>query len=164
MAIQSISKLSWSAMGILFSSLTAFSQPVIHSFEQVEHLQKTDVRNIVVFIHTDWCQFCLEMENTTFKNTEAVKLLNENFWFISLNAEEKRKIVFSGTVFNYRPNGYETGIHELAEQLGTIDDKLSFPGICILNSKYEIIFQTGQFLTSKNLLKLLNTFIESNKK
>lgn len=96
-------------------SLIAFPQPAIHSFEQIDSLQKTDPRNIIIFIHTDWCRFCLEMQNKTFKDVQIVKLLNEKFWFIRLNVEKKREIVFSGTVFKYKPNGYQTGIHELAE-------------------------------------------------
>lgn len=164
MAIRSISKLSWSVMGILFSSLTAFSQLTVFSFEEMDSLQKTEPRNSIVFIHADWCRFCIEMENTTLKNTDLVTLLNEKFWFISLNAGEKRKIIFSGTVFQYKPNGYETGIHELAEQLGTINNRLSFPGVCILNPEHEIIFQISRFVTAKELLKILNAFIESDKK
>lgn len=132
-----------------------FSQITAVKFEQLDSLQKIEKRNIAVFIHTDWCKFCQTMQNTTFKDENIIKQLNEKFYFIDLNAEEKKSIFFNGYTFKYQPTGTNTGIHELAEQLATFDKTVAYPTLCFLNANYEIIFQYNQFINSSNLNILL---------
>ena len=128
-----------------------------YKFEQLESLQKTEKRTIIVFIHTDWCKFCQAMKNTTFKNKDVIALLNEKFYFIDLNAEEKQPIYFQGIKFQFEPTGNQTGINDLAKVLATINGKINYPTLCILNDKNEIIFQHNSFLNNDALLRILNT-------
>lgn len=86
-------------MAVVFLPLSTFSQLQNYSFSKLDSLQKTTQKNIVIFIHTDWCKFCQSMKNTTFKNKEIIKQLNEKFWFADLNAEEKQDIIFNGHTF-----------------------------------------------------------------
>jgi thioredoxin-related protein len=145
---------------VLFIPLSAACQLSVYSFEQIDSLQKVAPRNTVVFIHTDWCQYCQSMKNTTFKNKDITKLLNESFWFADLNAEEKRDITFHDQTFRYKPTGQNTGVHELAEQLGLNGGKLSYPSLCVLNAKYEIVFQHDQFLSADKLLLALDSILK----
>jgi thioredoxin-related protein len=131
------------------------SQIKTYQFEQIDSLQKIEKRNIAVFIHTDWCKYCQTMQNTTFKNDNVVKLLNQKFYFIDFNAEQKKDIVFNGRTFRFEPTGLNTGIHELAEQLATVDNQVVYPTLCFLNSNNEIIFQHNQFINSKDILTIL---------
>jgi thioredoxin-related protein len=133
-----------------------------HSFPELDSLQKIEKRPIVVFIHTDWCRYCQAMKNTGFKNRQVVALLNEKFWFFGLDAEDKKDILFKGQLFRYKPTGAHTGIHELAEQLGTIEGQIAYPTLCILNADFEIIFQHNQFLPPADLLKLLNGILKKS--
>lgn len=126
-----------------------------YSFEQVDSLQQVETRPIVVFIQTDWCQYCKAMEHTTLKNEKIVQQLNQDFYFINFNGEDERAITFRGHTFHFKPTGHRTGVHELAEQLGTIDGKLSYPTLCILNVGYEIVFQHGAFLKANTLNRIL---------
>ena len=144
-----------------FLPLSVVGQLNTYTFEKIDSLQKIDKRKVIVFIHTDWCKYCQTMKNTTLKDNEIAKLLNENFWFATLNAEDKKDIVFNHHTFKYKPTGNNTGVNELAEQLGTIDDKITYPVMCILNEDYEIVFQYNQFLTSAELIKLLNEIIKN---
>ena len=145
-------------VGILFP-LTVFSQIISQSFEQLAGLQKTQNRFVVVFIHTDWCKYCQAMKNTTFKDKEIAGLLNQNFWFVDLNAEEKSDITFNGQTYKFRPTGNNTGIHELAEQFTSLNGEAAYPSICILNSDFEIIFQYNQLLSTNALRLLLNNLL-----
>lgn len=131
------------------------SQIKTYQFEQIDSLQKIEKRNIAVFVHTDWCKYCQTMQNTTFKNDNVVKLLNEKFYFIDLNAEQKKDIVFNERTFKFEPTGLNTGIHELAEQLATVDNQVVYPTLCFLNSNNEIIFQYNQFINSKDISTIL---------
>ena len=141
---------------LLFCSMMAFSQKKSHPLELVEQLQKTEKKNVVVFLHTDWCNYCKAMENATFQNKEVKKLLDQNFYFSELNGEEKQDITFAGAVFKYKPTGVKTGFHELAASLGTIDGQVSYPSLVILSPNNEIIFQYNGFMSAKEIIEVLN--------
>lgn len=145
----------------LIVPIALFSQLNKQSFEQIDHLQSEEKRNSVVFIYTDWCKYCHAMQSTTLKEEEIVNLLNTHFWYTELNAEETNSISFSGHTFQFKPNGNNTGVHELAEQLATTDGKISFPTLCILNQEYEIIFQFNQFLSASELEIVLHQVLKS---
>ena len=147
-------------LGILFP-LTVSSQIVFQSFEQLNGLQKTQNRFVVVFIHTDWCKYCQAMKNTTLKDKEIAALLNQNFWFVDFNAEEKIDITFNGNTYKFRPTGNNTGIHELMEKFTILHGKVSYPIVCILNTNYEIIFQHNGLLLANDLRLLLNNLLKT---
>jgi thioredoxin-related protein len=113
-----------------------------------------------VFIHTDWCKYCQAMKNSTFKNKEVIKNLNENFYFVTLNAEEKRSITFNAKEFTFKTNGNTSGIHELAYELATINNQTTYPTVCVLNAQNEIIFQQSNYLPAKDFLILLEKLKE----
>ena len=146
---------------VLFFGITSngFCQLKSRTFEAIDSLQQIQKRKIVVFIHTDWCQFCQRMKNTTFKNQEIIDKLNSDFYFIDFNAEEKKEVTFNNQLFKYQPTGNNVGVHELALQLGTINGQIVYPVLCVLNEKNEIILQYNNYLNStsfKLLLEKLN--------
>ncbi|MEO8534607.1 MAG: thioredoxin family protein [Flavobacterium sp.] len=147
---------------IFFLSLTStgFCQLKSIPFEAIDSLQQIQKRNIIVFIHTDWCQFCQRMKSTTFKNQEIIEKLNNEFYFIDLNAEEKKDIVFNNQVFKYRPSGNNVGVNELALQLGTINKQIVYPVLCVLNAENEIILQYSNYLNPKDFNQLLEKLKE----
>lgn len=137
-----------------------FAQLKLVSFEQIDSLQNIQKKKVVVFIHTDWCQFCHAMKNTTFKNEKIIRELNDNFYFIDFNAGEKRTIVYNKATFKFKSTGINSGIHELAIQLGTIDKQLNYPVLCILNSENEIIFQDSNYIKPKEFRLILEELKE----
>lgn len=100
------------------------------------------------------------MKNSTFKNKEIIQKLNSDFYFIDFNAEEKRDISFNNRVFKYQPSGNNVGINELAIQLGTINNQIVYPVLCVLNEKNEIIFQYNSYLNPKDFKLLLEKLKE----
>ena len=145
---------------LLFVIPSGFAQLKNYSFEQIDSLQTIQKRKIVVFIHTDWCKYCQAMKNITFKNKEVIKKLNEEFYFITLNAEEKRTITFNSKQFIYKSNGNSIGIHELAYELANINKQTTYPTICVLNVQNEIIFQENNYLPTKELLVIFGKLNE----
>ncbi len=86
----------------------------------------------------------------------------QKFYFISLDVEEKKDIFFRGYTFKYKPTGGNTGINELAEQLGTINGQVSYPSICFLNADYEINYQHNEFVSAKQLQVILTQIEKGN--
>ncbi|MBW4361193.1 thioredoxin family protein [Flavobacterium taihuense] len=137
-----------------------FAQLKTYSFEQIDSLQTIQKRKVIMFIHTDWCKYCQAMKNSTFKNKEVIKNLNENFYLVSLNAEEKRAITFKSRKFIFKTYGNTAGINELAHELATINNQTSYPTICILNAQNDIVFQQSNYLPTKDFLIVLEKLNE----
>jgi thioredoxin-related protein len=152
---------------IFFGCFTNYAQKIkgkedlnIFTFEEVEKLQQQKPKPILVFLYTDWCKICFGMKKTTFKNRKVIQLLNEKFYFIKLNAEEKQHITFLGKMFTYKPTGTTSGLHELAAELGTIKKTIIYPTTILLNTVFEIDAQfTGLYNASK-IIGILTTYID----
>lgn len=143
---------------IFLNHQNATAQLKNYQFSQLDSLQKLEKRSVIIFIHTDWCNYCQMMKNTTFKNNLIIQELNNNYYFVDLNAEEKSVIQFGGHLYKFKPSGLNTGIHELAEKLATMNEMVSYPTICILNPNYEIVFQYNQFINSIDFSSILIQF------
>ncbi len=150
------------ALLIFFFGITSagFSQFKSHAFEEIDRLQKIQKRKTIVFIHTDWCQFCQRMKSTTFKNQQIMQKLISDFYFVDFNAEEKRNIQFNNQIFKYQATGNNVGIHELALQLGTMNKQIVYPVLCVLNDKNEIILQYNNYLNPQDFKLLLEKLKE----
>ena len=132
----------------------------IFTFEEVEELHQQIPKPILVFLYTDWCKICFGMKKTTFKDQEVIKLLNDNFYFVKLNAEEKKEITFLGKMFTYKPTGINTGMHELAAELGTIKKTITYPSTIILNTVFEIEAQLTGLYNAREMISILTTYID----
>lgn len=139
----------------LFGASALKGQDYALTFEKLEELQNEESKPVVVFLHAPWCNFCENMKQTTFKNDEVKELLSEDFYFVSFDGESKENVTFLGNTFKFKPTGANTGIHELAEQLGSKDGVVSYPTIVFLNEEYEILHQEDAFLSAKQLKKVL---------
>ena len=144
----------------VFAHLPATAQLKQVSFEQLDSLLKKEDRPTLVFIHTDWCKVCQQMKQTSLKDSTIVDLLNRNFYFVSFDAETDRDINYRGQIFKYKPTGNGTGVHELAEQLGTVKGELNYPSLSVINSGNEIIFQHGGLLRTEALKTVLEKLSE----
>lgn len=138
-----------------WATSSVFAQLKIYTFEEAEELSKENPKPLVIFVHTSWCNYCKLMENSTFKDPEIIQLLNSNFYFVPLDAETKSSIRFNNHTFSFKPNGPNTGIHELATALASIDSKVVYPTITILQADYSIVFQKHSFINSKQLILIL---------
>ena len=149
-------------MRLLFVSLTLFgiSQMATAQLNQwpldkMDSLQKSELRPMVVFVHTEWCKYCEAMKNTTLKDEGVVSLLNERFYFFSLDAEHKKDIPIAGRNFKFRATGNNTGLHDLARELAEVDEKVSYPTLCFLNPDFSIAYQHPQYISAAALTAIL---------
>ena len=145
---------------LLFESFLSFSQErkqilKIFTFSDVEKRQQQNPKPIIVFITTDWCKICHGMKSTTLKDRDIIQLLNDKFYFIKLNAEDKKDITFLKKTFKYKPTGTNTGLHELANKLGSVGNVMIYPTTTFLNSNFEIDLQLTGFYNTKRMKQIL---------
>ena len=84
------------------------------------------------------------------KDKNVAALLNEKFYTVFLDAEDKSEITFAGRKFKHR-----AGLHDLARELATIKGQVSYPTIAVLNLKNEIIYQHAGFLPPRAMFSIL---------
>jgi thioredoxin-related protein len=126
------------------------AQNRIVKFEEIKVLQQKAPKPMVVLIMTGWCKYCHAMKNTMTKDKNVAELLNEKYYTVFLDAEDKSEITFAGRNFKHK-----AGLHELARELGTIKGQISYPTITILNLKNEITFQHDGFLSPRAMFSIL---------
>jgi uncharacterized protein YyaL (SSP411 family) len=59
------------------------------SFEEGMVLSKIEKKNVFLHFYADWCGFCRKMANTTFKNPDLIRYLNENFMPVMVNTDRE---------------------------------------------------------------------------
>src|SRR5688572_29982366 len=106
------------------------------SFEEAVKKSKTEKRPVFIDVYTDWCGWCKVMDKNTFNDPEVAKLLNENFYAVKFDAEQKEDITFNGNVFKFVPSGSK-GYHQLAAVL--LNNQLSYPTVVFLTENFEMI-------------------------
>ncbi len=112
------------------------------TWEEAVAATEKEPRKIFVDVYTGWCHWCKVMDKKTFNKPEVVKYVNENYYAVKLNAEQKEDINFAGNTFKYVPNG-RRGYHQLAAAL--LDEKMSYPSIVYMSEKIERIMISPGF-------------------
>ncbi len=148
---------SFLALAFSASQLPSIAQAKTWEFEQIDSLQMAEPKPVLIFIKAGWCRYCVAMEQTVFNAKSVIELINEKVWFIILDGETKRDILFRGETYSFIPTGNNAGSHELAEALANIKGQIAFPTTTILNSKNEIIFQAAEFIDKARFSKLLKS-------
>jgi thioredoxin-related protein len=92
------------------------------------------------------------MDKTTFSNPTIAKILNEEFYAVKFNAEQKDSIVYQGHTFKFIPSG-RRGYHELAAAL--LNNKLSYPSIAFLFENNLPLTSVPGYKTANNLEPIL---------
>ncbi|MEQ8363559.1 MAG: DUF255 domain-containing protein [Cyclobacteriaceae bacterium] len=106
------------------------------TFEQAIEKSKTEKRKIFIDVYTDWCGWCKVMDKNTFSEEKIAKILNEQFYPVKFNAEQKEDVEFSGTTFKFVPSG-KNGYHQLAAAL--LNNQLSYPTVVFLDEEFRMI-------------------------
>ena len=113
---------------------------------------RANPKPLMVFIYTDWCKYCKMQENITFKDSEVIDLLKDNFYCLKIDAEDERTLTFMGR--NYGP---ATGgdFHPLAIMLGKENGKLLFPTTVFYFPNNQLIQRFQGLQGAKDLEKFI---------
>jgi thioredoxin-related protein len=124
-----------------------------YTFEQALELSKKAPKKLMIDVYTDWCGWCKKMDADTWSNTEIAKYVNEHFYAVKFNAEQKADIIFQGKTYKYVDQGNGKGYHELAAAL--LSNQLSFPTVSYLNEKLELLGPVPGYRNAHDLEPLL---------
>lgn len=104
---------------------------------------KTAKRPIFIDVYTDWCGWCKVMDKNTFSDPKVAAILNEKFYAVKFDGEQKEDVQFDGKTFKYVASGSH-GYHELAAAL--LNNKLSYPTVVFLDEEFAMIQPLAGYL------------------
>ncbi len=131
------------------------------TWSEVEEALKKEKRKVLVDVYTDWCGYCKKMDKTTFKDKNVVEYINENFYAVKFNAEEKETITLDGKKYKYVKSG-KRGYNQLAADL--LKGKMSYPTIVFLNPDLSLIQPIPGYLNVKKMEMIASYFAEDQHK
>ena len=123
---------------LLSSNVMLFSQQVEWmTLEEAIEKTKLEPRKIFVDVYTEWCSYCKKMDKETFTNQYVAKYLNENFYPVKLDAQQKNDIVYKDKPYHYVNRGGRNSYHEVAALI--MNGRLSYPTIVFLDEQADVI-------------------------
>lgn len=141
-------------------SFAAYGQAKVNwvSWEEAVALLQNEPRKIVVDVYTDWCGWCKKMDKSTFQDEEVVTYMNENFYAVKFNAEQKSDIHIKDKVYKFVKSG-RNGYHELAAEITF--GKLSYPTVVFLDEKLDVIQPIAGYKDAE-MFEMIMTYFGGN--
>lgn len=154
-------KYLFSLASILLITFSAFAQKQEvkwMSFEEAVAKNKENPKKIFIDVYTTWCGYCKAMDKNTFSHPVIAEYLNENFYPVKLDGEQKEDITINGHTFKFVDSG-RRGYHELAASL--MNGKLSYPTVVFMDENMRIIQSLPGYRKPDQIEPILN-FIGGN--
>lgn len=106
------------------------------TIEQAEAAQKANPKKILIHIYATWCRWCKMQDSVTYRNPDIVQYINENYYPVKFNAENKQTVTYKGVKYQYLQD--ETHLaHDFTRYL--LNGKLSYPAIVILGESGNVL-------------------------
>ena len=145
-----------------FISVDGCAQELIsRKVEDLTALQMNEERPVIIFLTAEWCTYCERIKETSFKQKEIISVLNDDFYYVEFDIEQKNTITIGEQEFVFVPSGVDTGIHQFAEAIGTVDGVVSTPTFVVLNARWEIVYQYNGFMNQQEIREFLNELLTS---
>jgi len=125
------------------------------TFEQAVAKSKIQKKKIFIDVFTDWCGWCKVMDKNTFSEPQVAKILNEDFYPVKFNAEQREDVKFNGTTFKFIPNG-NSGVHQLAAAL--LNNQLSYPTVVFLDEDFTGVYPIAGYRKAEEFHSFLVFF------
>ncbi|MEO0341254.1 MAG: DUF255 domain-containing protein [Bacteroidota bacterium] len=125
------------------------------SWTEAVTMAEAEPRKIIMEVYTDWCIWCKRMEKQTFNNQSIVKYINDNYYPVRFNAEEKDEIEYEDKVYKFVKSG-NNGYHELAAEL--LKGRLTFPTIVFMDEDLDVIQSLAGYKTPMQFMHIETYF------
>lgn len=102
------------------------------TLDQVQAAMKKEPRKVLIDFYTGWCGWCKVMDKKTYSNPELVKYVNEKFYAVKFDAEQKESVMFLGKKYEFKA---ENRANDFAAEL--LGGRLSYPTTVFLMENFQ---------------------------
>ncbi len=133
----------------------------IYTVNEVEKLQKTKPKKVLINITASFCNTGKVMANTTFVDTSIANYINKNYYVVNFDVEQKDTLVFNNQkYYNTLINNFP--MHNLALKL--CNNKLALPSLCILNEDLTTLDVLNFYQSPQQIKPILQYFASNSYK
>lgn len=118
-------------------------------------------RKIFVQVYTDWCGWCKKMDGSTFEDPDIIQYINDNFYAVKMDGEERSTITYRDKDYGYVSSGGRR-YHELSYAL--LRGRLSYPTSVFLDEDLNVIQSLRGFQSADRLEQILVYFARDHYK
>lgn len=137
---------------VLFFAFNLIGQEVKwYTIEEAVELNKNEPRKFIIDVYTDWCSWCKVMDKNTFHQPIIAEYLNEKYYPVKFNAEQREDVVIQGQTYKFVSQG-SRGSHQLAAALGAT----GYPFIVFLDENLNIITTLPGYTQAPQFEKVIN--------
>ena len=122
------------------------------SLKDVTEAQKTNPKNVLIDVYTNWCGPCKLMDKNTFSNPDIIRIINKNYYAVKFNAEGNETVKFMNKVFT-NPNFDSTktqrrnSSHQFTQFLGVN----AYPSTLFFDSEMNYLTPVRGYLNPKQI-------------
>lgn len=102
------------------------------TLDEVQAAMKKEPRKVLIDFYTSWCGWCKVMDRKTYSNPEIIKYVNEKFYAVKFDAEQKESVLFLGKTYNFKP---ENRANEFAIEV--LGGNLSYPTTVFMTENFQ---------------------------
>ncbi len=129
-----------------------------YTFQEAYNLNKKKPKKIFIDVYTEWCGWCKKMDATTFTDPVIAKYMNQNYYCVKFDAEQKDTIIIDGVTFTNPNPANKRSVHQLAREL--LRGNMSYPSYVFLNEKSQFLTVVPGYQTPKQFEPVLHYFAE----
>lgn len=150
----------WSLSAFSVKEATLEIQPVDGgiewlTMEEAMARHEKEPRYWIIDVYTDWCGWCKRMDAGTFTDPHIVKEIQEHYYAVKLDAEQKEDIVIKDRTYKFVNQG-QRGYHELAAEL--LQGRMSYPTVVFLDKNANMIQPLAGYQVAPDLHPILQFF------
>jgi thioredoxin-related protein len=128
------------------------------SMEEAHKAMQKKPKKLLIDVYTDWCGWCKKMDKGTFSDPELAKYINEHFYAVKLDAEQKEAIELGDQVFVYQAGANGKGYNQLAQVL--LKQKMSFPTIVVAGDRFDFYHPYSGYREVAQMKEILDFYVQ----
>ena len=127
------------------------------SLEKFNSIFNENPKPILLYFSTNWCSYCMIQKKQLKKEDELLQILNNDIYFIEIDAEANQSIIFLGREYKSSSNGK---MHSFLEEFIDKKDQISYPYWVLISEEFKIEMKYTGLIKNKTLKLLLKKHLQ----
>ncbi len=137
--------------------LTSLNLEAQISLEKFNSIFNENPKPILLYFSTNWCSYCMIQKKQLKKEDELLQILNNDIYFIEIDAEANQSIIFLGREYKSSSNGK---MHSFLEEFIDKKDQISYPYWVLISEEFKIEMKYTGLIKNKTLKLLLKKHLQ----